>query len=160
MSSIQILLPDHFEVFRELQNAEKLSEQELDRVLRDACTLLEGTLKTLVQTETHGSGMTASSIETREEGELTYGVGSYTRGTILRFLDMGTGIYRSGRVIIITPQARRALHFWVKETGDEVFASMCVVMGILPFYFMQRAWQEVETPIDELMKSVDPFQSS
>jgi len=159
MSAIQILLPDHFEVFRKLESAEEMSKQELDRVLRDACILLEGTLKTLVQTETHGSGMTASSIETREEGELTYGVGSYTRGTILRFLDQGTGIYRSGNVIVITPKARMALHFWVKETGDEVFASMCVVMGILPFYFMQRAWQGTESEIDELMNGVDPFKS-
>jgi hypothetical protein len=159
MSSITVQLPDHFEVFRKLESAEEMSKQELDRVLRDACMLLEGTLKTLVQTETHGSGLTASSIETREEGELTYGVGSYTRGTILRFLDEGTGIYRSGNVIVVTPKARRALHFWVKETGDEVFASMCVVMGILPFYFMQRTWQENETEIDEMMKGVDPFQS-
>ena len=159
MASIFVNLPDHFEIFRELQNAEKMSEQELDRVLREACTLLEGTLKTLVQTETHGSGMTAASIETREEAKLTYGVGSYTRGTILRFLDQGTGIYRSGNVIIVTPQARMALHFWIKETGDEVFASMCVVMGILPYYFMQRAWQDVEPEIDQLMQGVDPFKS-
>ena len=159
MSSIQVILPDHFEVFRKLEGAADMSELELDRVLRDACVLLEGTLKTLVQTETHGSGLTASSIETREEGKLTYGVGTYTRGTILRFLDQGTGIFKSGNFIVITPKARRALHFWVKETGDEVFAAMCMTMGIMPFYFMERSWQGTETEIDELMKGVDPFQS-
>ena len=159
MPNITVTLPDHFEVFRQLQNARDMTEQELDRVLQEACVLLESTLKSMILSETHGSGLTAASIETKQEAELTYGVGTYTRGTILRFLDQGTGIYRSGKTIVITPKARMALHFWVKETGDEVFASMCVVMGILPYYFMQRTWQENETEIDDLTKGIDPFKS-
>jgi len=152
MSKIEILTPDHDSTLDFIQKLKGETPKHLDVALQKACALLEATLKTLVLQETHGTGLTAASIETRKEEELTYGVGSYTRGHILRFLDQGTGLYRTGRHIVITPIAKRALHFFVKETGDEVFAMYCLVKGILPFEFLSRAIQTHLEDIDEIVK--------
>ena len=150
--SIQIILPDHNEVFKRISFGVETTKTQLDEVLQRSSALIEATLKTLILQETHGTGLTASSIETRKEDELVYGIGSYTRGNILRFLDAGTGLFRSGKTIIIRPVARQALHFFVKETGDEVFAAYCVVKGIIPFEFMTRAIQTHLGDIDEITK--------
>ena len=152
MSSIQILTPDHEQVFQQLQALGEMAPVKLDMVLQRLCAILEGGIKNLIMSETHGTGLTASSIETRKEGELEYGVGSYTRGNILRFLDAGTGIYRSGKAIFITPVAASALHFWSKETGDEVFARYCVVLGIMPYNFLIRAVYSHLNELDEMLK--------
>jgi len=152
MSNIEILFPDHERVVHELDAKIRLADTEGDVVLQKFCALIEGTLKTLLQSETHGTGLTAASIETREEAELTYGVGSYTRGHILRFLDLGTGIYRTGRMIVIMPVAKKALHWISKETGDSVFASYCIQKGIIPFEFTTRSVNSHLSDLDELIR--------
>ena len=152
MSTIQILTPDHEQVFQQLQALGEMTPVKMDMVLQRLCAILEGGIKGLIMAETKGTGLTASSIETRKEGELEYGVGSYTRGNILRFLDAGTGIYRSGKTILITPVAAQALHFWSKESGDEVFAKYCVVMGIMPYNFLIRAVYSHLNELDEMLK--------
>lgn len=152
MPSIGISLPDHIDVLTRIQAAKDLAPEELDRVLVETSAVIEVSLKTDVRTRTHGTGLTAASIETRKEGTLEYGVGSYTRGNILKFLDRGTGVYGAkGSPFMVTPQAKQALKFWVHETGDEVYASYCVVMGIIPFQFMDRAVSVNKEAIDELM---------
>jgi len=152
MSSIQILTPDHEFVFQQLQLMGEMAPVKLDMVLQRLCAILEGGIKNLIMSETHGTGLTASSIETRKEGELEYGVGSYTRGNILRFLDAGTGIYRSGKAIFITPVAARALRFISKETGDLVFAKYCIVLGIIPHNFLIRAVYSSINELDAILK--------
>jgi len=154
MSSIEILFPDHERVVQELDAKIRLEQTEGDIVLQRFCALIEGTLKTLISSETHGMGLTAASVETRKEDELTYGVGSYTRGNILRFLDLGTGIYRTGHVIVIMPVAKKALHWISKETGDSVFARYCIQKGIIPFEFTTRSVHSHLSDLDELIKEV------
>ena len=154
MSAIEIIAPDHETVIRQFENLKETAEPKLDIVLQKLCALIEGTLKMLISSETHGMGLTAASVETRKIDELSYEVGSWTRGHILRFLDLGTGIYRTGRHILIRPVAAKALRFWVKETGDKVFARYCLVKGILPFGFMNRSIQAHLTDMDEIMKEV------
>jgi len=152
MSSIEVILPDHEEVFMRINSAIERTPEQLDLVLQQAAITFEGALKTDVQTRTHGSGLTAASIESRKEGELEYGIGSYTRGHILRFLDKGTGIYGSrGRPILIQPISKQALHFWIKETGDEKFAAYCIVMGIIPYEFFDRVVSSHLSEIDDIM---------
>lgn len=150
---ITIELPDHEIVLQKLFDVTQKMEPKLDTVLKHVAMLMEGTLKMLIRQETHGSGLTAASVETRKEDYLTYGVGSYTRGNILRFLDTGTGLYRTGKPIIITPSAAMALHFFAKETGDEVFAMYCIVKGIIPFEFMDRTVQTHLHELDETIKN-------
>ena len=153
MSSIEVILPDHDEVFTRVNSAIERTPEQLDLVLRDASLAFEKALKTDFQTRTHGSGLTAASIESRKEGALEYGIGSYTRGHVLRFLDKGTGIYGGrGSPILIQPVSKRALHFWIKETGDEVFAAYCIVMGIIPYEFFDRMINSHLSEIDNLMQ--------
>jgi len=148
---IEIELPDHEAIIERIATTKEFTEPKLDGILQDCARSVEADLRTMVRTETRGSGLTAASIETRKEGHLTYGVGSYTRGHILRFLDLGTGIYRTGKAILIEPRTRRALRFWVKETGDKVFAMYCLVMGIIPFQFFDRATARI---LDEIHRMV------
>lgn len=150
--SVDVILPDHEEIVGRIRSAVELGEPKLDMVLQKASALFEGTMKMLLQHETHGSGLTAASIETRKEDELVYGVGSYTRGHILRFLDLGTGVYRTGKMIYITPKADGVLRWISKETGDVVYAMWCLVKGIIPFEFMFRTAQAHLSDIDEIMK--------
>jgi len=155
MSTIEIIAPDHETVIQQFENLKETAEPKLDLVLQKLCALIEGTLKMFIESETHGMGVTAASVETRKTDELNYEVGSWTRGHILRFLDLGTGIYRTGRHILILPKAgNKALKFWVKETGDLVYARYCLVKGILPFDFMNRSTQAHLTDMDEIMKEV------
>lgn len=152
-SRIEIILPDHVDVVNQIESTIQRTPEQLDLVLQQASAVFERSLKTMVQTETHGSGLTAASIETRKEANLTYGIGSYTRGHILRFLDRGTGLFGArGSPFLVMPVARKALHFWIKETGDEVFAAFCIVNGIIPFNFFERAIQSHLSEIDNIMK--------
>lgn len=148
--SISVYTPDHNEVFERIKIAKDFTPQQLDKVLQQAGGLIESTMKEL--TPIGATGLTNASIETRKEDELMYGVGSYTRGNILRFLDRGTGIYRHGGHIVVTPKARRALHFFSKETGDEVFAAYCVIRGIIPMEILTRSAQAHLDDIDRLMR--------
>lgn len=153
MSSIEISLPDSEEIMTRLNAVIERTPEQLDEVLQQTGIVIEGALKMLVQSETHGSGLTAASIETRKEDTLVYGVGSYYRGHILRFLDKGTGIYGArGAPILIQPVARQALHFWIKETGNEAFAAYCIVMGIIPFNFFERAVSSHLNELDDIVK--------
>ena len=149
MAYIDIRTPDHVEVFERIRTAKELTRPQLDKVLQNAGGLIEGTMKQLTPKAT---GLTSASIETRKEGELTYGIGSYSRGHTLRFLDRGTGIYRHGQHIVITPTAKRALRFISKETGDEVFAAYCVIKGIIPMEILTRSVQAHLDQIDQMMK--------
>jgi len=149
MSYIEVLTPDHIDVFERVRSAKELVPQQLDKILQYGGGLIEGTMKELTP---KAMGLTSASIETRKEDELTYGVGSYTRGHILRFLDRGTGIYRTGKHIVVTPTAKRALHFINKETGDEVFAAYCVIKGIIPMEILTRSVQAHLGQIDQLMR--------
>jgi len=149
MAYITVQTPDHPEVFERIRATTDLTKEQLDKILQNAGGLIEGTMKELTPVQT---GLTRASIETRKEDELTYGVGSYTRGHILRFLDRGTGIYRTGRTIVITPTARRALHFINRETGDEVFAAYCVIKGIIPMEILTQSVHAHLGTIDQMMK--------
>ena len=157
--SLIITLPDHVNVYRRIEAAKTLTDSEIQKIMERSAALLEVVIKTLISSETRGSGLTAASIETRREGDRQLGVGSYTRGLVLRFLDRGTGIYRSGSAYVIQPKTALALHFFAKESGDEVYAAMCVAMGLLPFYFLERAWQQVAPEIDRSVTSMEVFKT-
>lgn len=150
MSVLELQLPDHEVVVRQIHSMIEHTPDNLDRVLQEACALIEGSMKEKTPRRT---GLTSASIETRKEDDLAYGVGSYSRGNILRFLDKGTGLYRTGNAIIITPKARLALHFWSKETGDEVFAAQCVVLGIIPMEIMSQSVHAHLEEIHRMMKT-------
>lgn len=150
MAYIDLHTPDHDYIYQRVRAAKEMTRPRLDKILQVAGGLFEGTMKQL--TPRGLTGLTSASIETRKEAELTYGVGSYSRGNILRFLDRGTGIYRSGRHIIITPTTKRVLRFISKETGDEVFAAYCVIKGIFPLYIFPEAVQAHLDEIDQMMK--------
>jgi len=150
MAYVDVRTPDHIEVFERVRSGKELTRPQLDKILQNAGGLIEGTMKQL--TPIGKTGLTSASIETRKEAELTYGIGSYSRGHILRFLDRGTGIYRRGQHIVITPTAKRALRFISKETGDEVFAAYCVIKGIIPMEILTRSVQAHLETIDQMMK--------
>lgn len=151
MSSIEVVLPDHDDIMMRLNTAIEHTPEQLNDTLKDSAVMLERALKTDFQARTHGSGATAASIESRQEQFLQYGVGSYSRGHILRFLDKGTGIYSSRGKPILIESAGKALHFWVKETGEEVFAAYCIVMGIIPYGFFDRLVNEHLSQVDAIL---------
>jgi len=150
MAYINVEMPDHIDVFERVKTAKELTKDQLDQILQRAGGLIEATMKGF--TPIGKTGLTNASIETRKEDELTYGIGSYTRGRILRFLDRGTGIYRSGNSIVVTPTARRALRFWSRETGDKVFAAYCVIKGIIPMEILTRSVQAHLDQMDQMMR--------
>ena len=152
--SLIVQLPDHVNVHGNIEALKTLKDKEIEKIMEHSATLLQSTIRTLLQTETRGSGLTAASIEVRREAPQELGIGSWTRGLVLRFLDRGTGIYRSGSSYVIQPKTALALHFFAKETGDEVYASLCVAMGNLPYYFLERAWQQVAPEIDREITSM------
>jgi len=150
MSQIAVYTPDHPEIFERISGAIQLTDSRLAQILQRASGLIERAMKE--RTPIGQTGLTNASIETRKEADLTYGIGSYTRGNILRFLDRGTGIYRHGHIIFITPTTRRVLHFWSKETGDEVFAAYCIVKGIIPMEILTQSIHIHLDEIDQMMK--------
>lgn len=140
MSKIAIHTPDHQRIYQELAMEKELLEPEAERKLESIAYKLEGHMKEFTPSRL---GLTRASIEVRKEGRLTFGVGSWTRGDILRFLDRGTGIYRTGRMIVITPRTRRTLRWIAQESGEVVFAAYVLQKGIVPMEIFTRAIQRI-----------------
>ena len=126
MAYVEITLPDHERIYRQISDLPTVSDQVLYRTMQLYAEELAGRMR---EKTPSNLGHTRASIEVREEGPLHFGIGSYSRGHILRWLDLGRGPVR--------PVTKKALHFFI---GDEEVFSM---------------YSRATEPLDIMQSSVD-----
>jgi len=155
MLQIRVECPNHDNAIRWVEH-KNITLPQMDMIIQRLALKAEAALRSILQTETFGTGATAGSIETWKDSmsatHVSYKVGSRMRGNILFWLDQGRGwVYPLGTGMRrLYGQRLGVLRF---EKNGEIVYTMYSRPAPAK-YVMMRAATVAFAELDQIVKEV------